>query len=101
MDDYITATNVVAGQKVGWALGSMLYEINTLPWKYITRNEIHVYNDIIGKNDFLERFLGAVLICVLVGFALILRAINRRYKHTSSMRTQYSSIGNVELEQDK
>ena len=30
MDDYITATNVVNGQKVGWALGAMMYEINTM-----------------------------------------------------------------------
>jgi Golgi nucleoside diphosphatase len=32
MDEYITATNVVAGQKIGWALGAMLYEINTFPF---------------------------------------------------------------------
>lgn len=33
-DTYITAAKVINGQKVGWALGSMLYEINTLPWVY-------------------------------------------------------------------
>jgi len=33
--DYIVeAVNVINGQKVGWALGSMLYEINTLPWEF-------------------------------------------------------------------
>ena len=32
MEDYITALDVVDGHKVGWALGSMLYEVNTLPW---------------------------------------------------------------------
>jgi Golgi nucleoside diphosphatase len=35
LDDYITATNVLNGQKVGWALGAMLYELNTFPWEYI------------------------------------------------------------------
>jgi len=30
----IRATNVIDGQKVGWALGAMLYEINTMPWEY-------------------------------------------------------------------
>lgn len=33
--DYtVTAVDVINGQKVGWALGSMLYEINTLPWGF-------------------------------------------------------------------
>jgi GDA1/CD39 (nucleoside phosphatase) family len=32
----VTALDVVKGQKVGWALGSMLYEINTLPWVFKT-----------------------------------------------------------------
>lgn len=31
---HVTAIDVVNGQKVGWALGSMLYEINTLPWEF-------------------------------------------------------------------
>jgi len=34
LDDHITVANVINGQKVGWALGSVLYEINALPWKY-------------------------------------------------------------------
>jgi len=34
-DDYeITAVDVINGQKLGWALGCMLYEINTLPWDF-------------------------------------------------------------------
>ncbi|KAG7370737.1 GDA1/CD39 nucleoside phosphatase family protein [Nitzschia inconspicua] len=34
-DDFeITAVDVLKGQKLGWALGSILYEINTLPWKF-------------------------------------------------------------------
>lgn len=35
LDEYITATNVLNGQKIGWALGAMLYELNTFPWDYI------------------------------------------------------------------
>jgi len=34
LDDHITVANVINGQKVGWALGSALYEINALPWEY-------------------------------------------------------------------
>ncbi|CAB9521856.1 Ectonucleoside triphosphate diphosphohydrolase [Seminavis robusta] len=34
-DDYeLTAADVINGQKMGWALGCMLYEINTLPWDF-------------------------------------------------------------------
>jgi len=30
----VTAIDVLDGQKLGWALGSTLYEINTLPWQF-------------------------------------------------------------------
>ncbi|CAB9508558.1 Ectonucleoside triphosphate diphosphohydrolase [Seminavis robusta] len=32
--DEIAAKKIINGHKVGWAIGSMLYEINTLPWVY-------------------------------------------------------------------
>lgn len=35
MEDSIRVSKVINGQKVGWALGAMLYEINTLPWTYV------------------------------------------------------------------
>jgi hypothetical protein len=34
LDYEIEAADVVNGQKLGWALGSTLYEINTLPWDF-------------------------------------------------------------------
>ena len=34
LNDTIRVSKVLNGQKVGWALGAMLYEINTLPWSY-------------------------------------------------------------------
>jgi GDA1/CD39 (nucleoside phosphatase) family len=34
-EDYeVESADVVNGQKLGWALGSTLYEINTLPWEF-------------------------------------------------------------------
>ncbi|KAG7361681.1 GDA1/CD39 nucleoside phosphatase family protein [Nitzschia inconspicua] len=34
-DNYVmTVADVINGQKMGWALGCMLYEINTLPWEF-------------------------------------------------------------------
>lgn len=35
VSEKITASNTLKGQKVGWALGAFLYEVNTLPWQYI------------------------------------------------------------------
>ena len=35
LNDNITVANVINGQKVGWVLGSTLYEINTLDWTYV------------------------------------------------------------------
>jgi Golgi nucleoside diphosphatase len=34
MNDTIRVTQVIEGQKVGWALGAMIYEINSMPWHY-------------------------------------------------------------------
>ena len=34
LDYQMTAVDVVKNQKLGWALGSILYEINTLPWEF-------------------------------------------------------------------
>jgi Golgi nucleoside diphosphatase len=35
LDDHVTAIKTLQGREMGWALGAMLYEINTLPWEYI------------------------------------------------------------------
>jgi hypothetical protein len=34
LEDHITTASVINGQKVGWPLGSTLYEINAMRWKY-------------------------------------------------------------------
>jgi Golgi nucleoside diphosphatase len=34
LDFSVVAGDVVNGQKLGWALGSTLYEINTMPWEF-------------------------------------------------------------------
>ncbi len=100
MEDVITAKDVVNGHKVGWALGSMLYEINTLPWTYIPKKDVAAYNAYFhGKKDFLFNFLGAILICVCIGFCLILRTYRRR--NNRHVKIQYSSIEDVELKPGK
>lgn len=34
LHDHITVAHVLNGHKVGWALGAMMFEINTLPWEF-------------------------------------------------------------------
>jgi len=33
--DHVTCLKTLQGREMGWALGAMLYEINTLPWQYL------------------------------------------------------------------
>ncbi|CAM9438173.1 unnamed protein product, partial [Discosporangium mesarthrocarpum] len=49
----ITFVQEVAGYKVDWALGSMLYEINALPWQYIGPESNHGVNTTLdpGGNE--------------------------------------------------
>lgn len=39
-DYHITSVDQVNGLKLGWALGSMLYEINTLPWAFESKHTL-------------------------------------------------------------
>ncbi|KAL7568982.1 hypothetical protein ACA910_021274 [Epithemia clementina (nom. ined.)] len=49
MNDTILVGKVLNGQKVGWALGSMLYEINTLPWTYALQDGRGTNNFALGS----------------------------------------------------
>jgi len=69
MDDNITAADVVNGQKVGWPLGSMLYEINTLPWAYIPKHDPF---DVNGKSNVIA-FVVVMATCITVGIICIFR----------------------------
>ena len=90
-NDRITATNVANGQKVDWALGSILYEINTLPWDYI---EVHGANHIADHmespmfqnwgSDF-TRYLAGVLVVSILALLQIMR-VYRRQSRSSTRR---------------
>mmetsp|Transcript_9869 Transcript_9869/g.14837 ORF Transcript_9869/g.14837 Transcript_9869/m.14837 type:complete len:632 (-) Transcript_9869:78-1973(-) len=67
MKDRITATDVVNGHKVGWPLGSMLYEINTLPWHYLAKQQVVVHN-----HSALYICLGLIVICMTIILFLII-----------------------------
>lgn len=73
LDDTIRVTNVINGRKVGWAIGSMLFEINSMPWRYrhvAPQLDLPSYERIGGEYIFLILttvvFLGA-LFGVLTG----------------------------------
>lgn len=100
MEDNITATHIVNGQKIGWALGSMLYEINTLPWKYVPRMDVEEFDTDVGGH-VIHYYLGALLICVSLGFYYILRSSRTRQRQHHFVKHQYSSIDNVELEPER
>jgi hypothetical protein len=93
MEDKITAINVIKGQKVGWALGAMLYEINTLPWHYKARDELQLFDTLIPKDDYY--FIIAVISICSFGFCLIMSSQVRRQRQ---FKSRYSSIDDIELE---
>lgn len=70
-DDYIIATDVVDGLKVGWSLGAMLYEINTLPWKIDESNPNFLIS--AGHENPIAAVANIMLFVVLalVGVAII------------------------------
>jgi len=92
MEDNITATDVVMGQKVGWALGSMLYEINTLPWTYIPSDEVKDYNAIIHRDEDLYHFIGVLALVCVLGFYSIIKSFRRRHAH---LKHQYTTIDDI------
>ena len=73
-NESITAANVIDGQRVGWALGSMLYEINSLPWKYIPSGRNHGPSSDY-TNEF-RIFIEMMMVGIIFGLGLIL---GRRY----------------------
>jgi Golgi nucleoside diphosphatase len=81
MDDFITATNIVGGQKVGWTLGAIMYEINTLPWHYAA-NKPDV-NYVIKRNHETSIFFGVIILGMIIALASIFRSrmLMKRYHY--------------------
>ncbi|KAG7356578.1 GDA1/CD39 nucleoside phosphatase family protein [Nitzschia inconspicua] len=86
MDEHITATDVINGQKVGWALGAMLYEINTFPWSYERARDDEL-SDMAFTNasksqqrgQMLEGvFMACILLILLAGLHVVLDVRRRR-----------------------
>lgn len=113
----IESADVVNGQKLGWALGSTLYEINTLPWEFggeykmikSTDKQTHRTSStmtILGMQDPEEMPFGstttvgaiALLLLGVVGLMLgavwlVRRRPNRRQFYQAIPSANYNSIG--------
>jgi hypothetical protein len=97
--DYITATDIINGQKVTWALGSILYEINTLPWEYIESHGQHHLDERMRENlfDDWDRSFGWFVAAVMVGSVLILFSVLGLHRKNKVNSTKgYEILGEVD-----
>lgn len=85
IDDNITSVETINSQKAGWALGAMLYEINTMPWTYASHeHEIPVFEHQAVAED---RMLVLFVVLSLIGFGMSavlgykLRQVGKRSKY--------------------
>lgn len=88
MDDYITATNIVGGQKVGWTMGAIMYEINTLPWHYVANTP--KINPVVDRHLETTIFLSALVLGMIFALATIFRArvLAKRYQYEPIKHTE-------------
>jgi len=94
MEDNITAVNVVKGQKIGWALGSMLYEINTLPWSYVPKKEATSLNQATSPDSsYHSSYIFALLMLVGIVISMLSIFSQRRNRLRKSRDLfMYSSV---------
>lgn len=85
-NDTIRVTDVINGQKVGWALGAMLYEINLMPWKYNLKHLPTVDVQEVGKMNFESTagyVLGVIILFTIMSVLCILRGHSNRQQYLS------------------
>lgn len=88
MNDTIRSIHVLNGHKVSWALGAMLYEINTIPW-------IHQDPD-QGKISLSHR-VGDVTLALLT-FAMFIALAYLYCKKQARRYSQYEPVKETETE---
>ena len=97
MHDTVRAVNVVRGQKVGWVLGAMLYEINTMPWSYKQHEgfseSLLPWLPTSLNHPQVHMFLfGAILVCLVT--AMMCHCSKRRRSRLKHVA--YEPVGDVE-----
>jgi Golgi nucleoside diphosphatase len=109
MEDSIRATKVIDGHKVGWALGAMLYEINTMPWEYNIPNGLYRGSSssssdttiVIDVDEWKRRLpsmesLALILIAVGVVVSLVMIFVRRRRRDRSD-KQGYEPVKEVDV----
>ena len=104
-DDYITATDVLNGHKVGWALGAMLYEINTFPWEYVdTRHKSMELTDSDAYSDSYTRyshrtphltFIVFMLLSIIISLASMFTVRRKRREYYEPLKNSEVTPLNV------
>lgn len=89
MNDQITATSVINGHKIGWALGSILYEINTLPWTYVPKKW---HEEVITEPMGIAAFIGIMISSILVGVFSIFAIRSNHHR-----KKGYSKLDDVQM----
>jgi hypothetical protein len=90
LDYNVTALDVVNGQKLGWALGSMLlYEINSLPWEFKKRYLKNLLSlDFVGVGvEKIDSYFAVIAVFGLVIFIAFLGMVHRAVEYHK--RKQY------------
>ncbi|GMH49768.1 hypothetical protein TL16_g07499 [Triparma laevis f. inornata] len=87
----ITVASVVGGQKIGWALGASLYEINSLPWEYATSQAERTFSWAgVAFN------IGLLLCCGVLSYKVYQeRQKTQAMTKKHEKRYQYESYGSV------
>jgi hypothetical protein len=94
--DNITAAEVIGGHKVDWAVGAMLYEINTFPWRYAPHlSRVHEVED-----SALQGIVPATIAAAVVGAMVALTLLVRR-RIDSHHHYGYEEIKGVSMTLDE
>lgn len=103
MNDTIRAIQLIDGQKVGWALGAMLYEINAMPWHYEKKSNpdrkfldsYYTDHDHAKHDNFLGTWQAALLVITVFGMIATLALVLVRRERKLRKMYGYEMVKDV------
>ena len=97
-DDTIRATNVIHGQKVGWALGAMLYEINTMPWRYAEPEVMNLGVLKVHTGSGTVHIASELVLLVVITVATIISLLILFVRRERHLRDMYEPVKEVTVQ---
>ena len=97
-DDTIRATNVIHGQKVGWALGAMLYEINTMPWRYAEPDVMNLGVLKVHTGSGTVHIASELVLLVVITVATIISLLILFVRRERHLRDMYEPVKEVTVQ---